>query len=532
MPAELAARYLAEGAWDDRTLGEFLRDALLEDPTRRFRIWSPTHPYLGTVGEVYEESLRVAGGLRALGLGPGDVVAFQLPNWVEAAITFYACTMLGVTLVPIVHFYGPKEVDFILRQSGARALVIVARIGQRDYLAELAAIRAGLANLEHVVVVGETDGASGDVAFDVLRGAEPISGPAHVDPDGAAVIGYTSGTTADPKGVVHSHRTLGFEVRQLSGHQSGRDRPNLVGAPVGHAIGMLGGLLCPLVGGRPIYMIDGWDPPTVLNAMVEEQIAAGSGSTYFFTSLLDCPGFGPEHVELMRFVGLGGSPIPNAVAERAEELGISLVRSYGSTEHPSVTGSLHDMAKEKRIHTDGRPLDWVEIRTVDEEGHDVAFGQPGEILSRGPDRFAGYTDPALSAEAIDEEGWFRTGDVGVIDAEGFLTITDRVKDIIIRGGENVSAAEVEQLLAHMKGVAEVAVVAAPDERLGEHGCAFFRMQPGSEPPDLEAVRTHLAAAGLTRQKWPEELRVVDELPRTPSGKIQKFVLRQRLRDGG
>ncbi len=533
MPAELAERYLAEGAWDDRTLGEFLRDALLEDPTRRFRIWSPTHPHLGTVGEVYEESLRVAGGLRALGLGPGDVVAFQLPNWVEAAITFYACTMLGVTLVPIVHFYGPKEVGFILRQSGARALVIVARIGQRNYLAELATIREGLPNLEHVVVVGGSDDiSSGDVPFDDLRGAEPISGPAHVDPDGAAVIGYTSGTTADPKGVVHSHRTLGCEVRQLSGHQSGRDRPSLVGAPVGHAIGMLGGLLCPLVGGRPIYMIDGWDPPLVLEAMVEEQIAAGSGSTYFFTSLLDCPGFGPEHVELMRFVGLGGSPIPNAVAERADELGISLVRSYGSTEHPSVTGSDHEAAKEKRIHTDGRPLDWVEIRTVDEEGHDVAPGEPGEILSRGPDRFAGYTDPALSAEAIDEDGWFRTGDVGVIDADGYLTITDRVKDIIIRGGENVSAAEVEQLLAHMKGVAEVAVVAAPDERLGEHGCAFFRMQPGSEPPDLEALRTHLAAAGLTRQKWPEELRVVDELPRTPSGKVQKFVLRQRLREGG
>ncbi len=176
-------------------------------------------------------------------------------------------------------------------------------------------------------------------------------------------------------------------------------------------------------------------------------------------------------------------------------------------------------------------MDWVEIRTVDEDGHDVAVGQPGEILSRGPDRFAGYTDPALSAEAIDADGWFRTGDIGVIDADGYLTITDRVKDIIIRGGENVSAAEVEQLLAHMKGVAEVAVVAAPDERLGEHGCAFFRMQPGSEPPDLEAVRAHLAAAGLTRQKWPEELRVVDELPRTPSGKVQKFVLREQLRAG-
>jgi acyl-CoA synthetase (AMP-forming)/AMP-acid ligase II len=441
--------------------------------------------------------------------------------------------MVGVTLVPIVHFYGPKEVGFILRQSGAKALVIVSRIGKRDYLADLETVRDGLESLEKVVVVGDVADRAGEyVRFEDLRGAEPISGPAHGDPDGAAVIGYTSGTTADPKGVVHTHRTLGCEVRQLSDHQSMRNLPNLVGAPVGHAIGMLGGLLCPLYGGKPIYMIDGWDPPTVLSAMVEEHIAAGSGSTYFFTSLLDSPGFGPEHVELMRYVGLGGSPIPNAVAERADELGISLVRSYGSTEHPSITGSLHDAPKEKRIHTDGKPMAWVEIRTVDEEGHDVEVGQPGEILSRGADRFAGYTDPTLSAEAIDADGWFSTGDIGVIDEDGYLTITDRVKDIIIRGGENVSAAEVEQLLAHMKGVAEVAVVAAPDERLGEHGCAFFRMQPGSEAPDLDALRAHLEAAGLTRQKWPEEIRIVDELPRTASGKIQKFVLRQRLRDGG
>ncbi len=531
MPADLAARYMSEAAWDDRSLGQFLSDALLEDPTRRIRIWSPTNAYVGTVGDVYDAARRVAGGLRQLGLGPGDVVAFQLPNWVEAAVTFYASAMLGVTLVPIVHFYGPKEVGFILRQSRASALIQVSRIGARDYYQELATIRDGLEDLKTVVIVGG-DPKGEDLSFEALATSEPIDEPATVDPDSPALIGYTSGTTADPKGVVHTHRTLGCEVRQLSAHQAERDRANLTGAPVGHAIGMLAGLLCPLVSGRPLYLIDGWDPPTVLDAMVEEGIGAGSGSTYFFTSLLDSPGFGPQHVELMRFIGLGGSPIPNAVAERADALGISLVRAYGCTEHPSVTGSKHSDPKEKRIHTDGRPMDWVEIRTVDEDNNDVGIGEPGEILTRGPDRFAGYTDAALSAEAIDADGWFRTGDVGVIDAEGYLTITDRVKDIIIRGGENVSAAEVEQLLAHMDGVAEVAVVAAPDERFGEHGCAFFRMQPGTGAPDLEAVRAHLAAAGLARQKWPEELRTVDDFPRTPSGKVQKFVLRDRLRAGG
>ena len=168
----------------------------------------------------------------------------------EAAITFYACAVLGVTLVPIVHFYGPKEVGFILRQSRARALVIVSRMGKRDFLAELATVREGLSDLERVIVVGEPSG-DDQIRFDDLRTAEPISGPVAVDPDGAALIAYTSGTTADPKGVVHTHRTIGCEVRQLAGNQALRDRASLTGAPVGHAIGMLGGLMCPLVNGRP-----------------------------------------------------------------------------------------------------------------------------------------------------------------------------------------------------------------------------------------------------------------------------------------
>ncbi len=536
LSGDLAAGYLSGGAWDDRTLGQLLAESLLDDPGRTIRIWSPAHPYRGTVGEVYELARRVAGGLAALGAGPGEVVAFQLPNWVEAAATFYAAALLGVTLVPIVHFYGPKEVGFILRQSGARLFVMPGVVGSRDYPAELAGIRGDLPALEAVVVVTGDDDArevpAGDHRFRDLAGADPVDGPRSVDPSSPALIGYTSGTTADPKGVVHSHRTLGCEVRQLAEHQEERSRCNLTGAPVGHSIGMLSGLLIPLHQRRPLYLIDGWDPPTVLSAMVEEDISAGNGSTYFFTSLLDSPAFGPEHLERMRQVSLGGSPIPDAVAERADRLGISLTRAYGCTEHPSVTGSRHGEPRDKRIHTDGRPLRWVELRTVGEDGRDTAVGEPGEILTRGPDRFAGYTDPALTEAAVDAAGWFATGDIGVVDAEGYLTVTDRVKDIIIRGGENVSAAEVEQLLAKMPGVAEVAVVAAPDERMGEHGCAFFRMQDGAAAPDLATLRSHLDRAGLAKQKWPEEIRAVDDLPRTPSGKIQKFVLRQRLRDGG
>ena len=199
----------------------------------------------------------------------------------------------------------------------------------------------------------------------------------------------------------------------------------------------------------------------------------------------------------MTSIGLGGAPVPAAVGDRAESLGISIIRSYGSTEHPSTTGATHDEPATKRNYTDGHPL----------AGRGAAPrrrwatgepGQPGEILSRGPDLFAGYTDPELTAEAVDADGWYRTGDIGVLDEDGWLTITDRKKDIIIRGGENVSAAEVEELLVRLTGVAEVAVVAAPDERLGEHGCAFIRPPPGVDRPR----RSTTSGTTSRRQAWP------------------------------
>jgi len=232
----------------------------------------------------------------------------------------------------------------------------------------------------------------------------------------------------------------------------------------------------------------------------------------------------------MRTIGLGGAPIPAAVGERAESLGISIFRSYGSSELPSITGARHEDPREERLYTDGATLPGVEMRIVDEQGRDLPPGEPGEVLARGPELFAGYMDSSLTADAFVDQDWLATGDIGVVNEHGWLTITDRKKDIIIRGGENISAGEIEELLAKMSGVAEVAVVAGPDPRMGERACAFFRLRPGMQPPDLAAVQEHLAAIGLTRQKWPEEVHEVDDFPRTPSGKIKKFELRTRLRD--
>ncbi len=442
-------------------------------------------------------------------------------------------------MVPIVHFYGTKEVGYILARTRVKALVTADRFGAQDFLANLETMRADLPDLEWVAVVGDVVG-PGNIAFDELVGHGSLDALAEVDPSAPALVAYTSGTTSDPKGVVHAHRTIGAEIRQLGAVQPeallaqagiAPSPPSITGAPVGHGIGMIAALLMPVAGRRPIHLIDVWEPGRVLQAMLDEGCSAGQGSTFFLTSLLDHPDFDPvRHVALMPVIGLGGSAVPAAVGERAERLGITTTRSFGSTEHPSITGCSAVSPRDKRLNTDGTPLPGVEMRLVDDDGHDVAIGEPGEIWSRGPDCFVGYTDPALTAASFAPGGWYMTGDVGVLDTDGYLAITDRKKDIIIRGGENVSAAEVEEILVRMPDVAEVAVVAAPDARLGEIGCAHFRMLHGAAAPDLATLRAALGRAGLARQKWPELIREVKEFPRTPSGKIQKFVLRQQLRD--
>jgi acyl-CoA synthetase len=306
-------------------------------------------------------------------------------------------------------------------------------------------------------------------------------------------------------------------------------RPKLMGSPVTHATGMLGAVLGPLATGEAIHLIDRWDPAHALEVMLEAGIGAGTGASVFLSSLLDHPDFTARHAALIDRVGLGGAPVPVALGERAASHGIAIIRSYGSTEHPSTTGCRFDDPADRRHRTDGRALAGVELRLVDEEGAEVPPGRPGEILSRGPDLCLGYTDPALTAAAFDADGWYHTGDIGVLDDDGSLTLTDRVKDIIIRGGENVSPAEVEQALQTLPGVAEIAVVGAPDPRLGERACAIVRMLPGAAPVTLAEVTAHLSGVGLARPKWPEELRCVEDFPRTASGKVRKVDLRAWLR---
>jgi acyl-CoA synthetase len=504
---ELAQRYEAEGWWTRDTLGDLLARGLAAHPDTAFNVHSAVRPWSGTYRDVEQLARRLAAGLRSRGVGPGDVVALQLPNWMEAAATFWASAILGAVTVPIVHFYGRKEVGHIITAARPRAFITTERFGRMQFHPDLCA---------DVPILGLVG--SEEQGFEELLADEPMAGTLPTDPRGPALIAFTSGTTSDPKGVIHSHQTIGCETRQLQANYTPDRGRNLTAAPVGHFIGMLGAFLIPVLDGSTIDLIDQWDPAEVLALMKREDVAVGGGPPYFFTSLLDHPDFTAEHLRHMRTAGLGGSTVPASVTRRLTDLGINVFRSYGSTEHPSITGTPYNGPEDKRLLTDGSPRAGVEIR----------LGEDGEIFSRGPDLCLCYTDELLTARAFDDDGWYRTGDVGVLDADGYLTITDRKADVIIRGGENISALEVEEVLLAMPAVAEAVVVAAPDARLGERTAAVLRVKAGHEMPTIEKVRDHFKRAGVAAQKWPEELHQVDDYPRTASGKVQKFLVRQDI----
>ncbi|MDW4904012.1 AMP-binding protein [Streptomyces sp. ADMS] len=283
VPAELANRYETEGWWTRDTLGDLLARGLTAAPDAECRVHSAVRPWTGTFADVELVARRLAAGLGARGVGPGDVVAFELPNWMEAAAVFWASAFLGAVVVPVVHFYGRKEVGYILDAVRPRAFVTAARFGHLEHRPDLSA------DVPVVGVVGW------DFA-DLLAG-EPLAGVLPADPAGPALIAFTSGTTHDHKGVVYSHQSLGFETRQLAGLSPPDRGRQLASAPVGHFIGMVNAILIPVLDGTPVNLADVWDLGAALALMKGDGLTVGGGAAYYLTSLLDRPELTPAHLD-------------------------------------------------------------------------------------------------------------------------------------------------------------------------------------------------------------------------------------------
>jgi len=518
--------YRRSGAWRGETLAQVLESTAARVPDRTAIVDGAER--IG-FAELVARAERIAGGLAALGVGPGDVVAVQLPNWHETVTAYCAIARLGAVVNPVLPIHRRRELGFVVREAGARLLIAPGRYRDCDHRALAREVRADAPALADIVVVRDVP-EHGEHTWSELAASSNVAPPAPRDAEAVALLLYTSGTTADPKGVLHSHETLLAEARSLGDvHGLGAADTTLMPSPLAHISGIVHAFLVPCVYGARAVLMERWDATLALELIAAEGVTYMVGAPTFLRDLARHPALDRHDVSSFRLFSCGGADVdPALVRDAAVRLGCVAKRVYGSSEFPTITTTGPDDPPARRIDSDGRPIGAAELRLVDDDGVAVPAGSEGEVLARGPECFLGYRDAALNADTFTADGWLRTGDLGVLDEAGFLRITGRKKDIIIRKGENISAREIEDLLASHPAVAEVAVIGLPDPAAGEIACAVIRLNIGTSTPTLADVTAHLLALGLSKRKLPEQLAVVDDFPRTPSGKIVKRTLRDRL----
>jgi len=521
--AALRDRWYAEGWYSSRTCIDALGRAAVDHAEIPVVFVNEEAETTAKLGELHRAAKAVAAGLQRRGVRPGDAVAVQLTNRIECAVAYAAVLLCGAVLVPIVHIYGRGEVDFILSESRARLFIMPAGFRSASYVERVAGYR-GLPDLQDVVIVDAAGPGPEYLPWHELAGDPHDYVAPTVLSDDVCVLIYTSGTVSAPKGVQHSHNSLLAEQESLSGLiAGGPDDVQLVTFPPGHVAG-LNSMLKPLLSGTRSVFLDHWDPALAADLIARFAVTSTSGAPFHLSGLLQVEGVTAKLATLREFL-TGAAPVTDDLARGAAAAGVTAYRCYGMTEHPTVTGAhAHDPAA-VRMATDGSPMAGCAVRTIGPDGADVPPGCDGEVVVQGPDQFIGYRDPALNADAFTPDGWFRTGDLGRLDAHGRLTITDRIKDVIIRGGETISSGQVEDVLQAHPAVAEAAAVAAPDPRYGEVVAAVVVLEPGALF-DLAELQRHFASAGLARQKTPERLVIVDSLPRTALGKVRKADLRR------
>jgi cyclohexanecarboxylate-CoA ligase len=472
---------------------------------------------------------RVAHGLRSHGVGPGRVISCQLPNWSEAIILFLAALRLGAVVNPIPPTYRASEVRFMLGLLESQVAVVPSTFRGFDHAGMLAGLRPGLPRLEHAFVA-RGDGPAGTTPLAVLteqpwearEGRRDLSG---MGADAVHEVVFTSGTTGEPKGVMHTQNTtLSTLYRAIERLELTEREVLLMASTVGHQTGFLFGHCLNLLLGSTAVWMDIWNVEEGVRLIESEGVTFSIGATPFLRDLTYVE-TARDRSSLRLFVS-AGAPIPRALVRDARErLGCTISAGWGMTENGMVTcNGLHD-DEEKIFGSDGCPLPGMELQIVDGDGAPVPSGVEGDLLARGAAQFVGYFQrPQFTAEAHTEDGWFRTGDRGIIDRDGYLAITGRTKDLIIRGGENIPVVEVENLLYTHPKIAGIAIVATPDPRLGERACAVVIPREG-QTITLGEIVSFLERHQLARQKFPERLELVSEFPTTPSGKIQKYKLR-------
>ncbi|TKI02933.1 medium-chain fatty-acid--CoA ligase [Martelella alba] len=524
------AQYRRQGYWGDASLADYWHQSVKMAPDKIAVIDNQGASF--TYADLDTAAGRVAAYLLSRGIAPGDRVAFQLPGWCEFTLIYLACLKAGAVAVPLLPAYRETELLWTLNKSRARILFAPTVFKNTQPVARIAPLRDKLPHLLDVVAVDKLAPA-GDNRLSLSRVLEmhaPLESPVRVQGDALAAVLFTSGTEGVPKGVMLTHNNILASERAYCAtlNLSWLD-VILMPAPLGHATGFLHGVTAPFIIGARSVLLDIFNADDCLALLEREKCTCVMGATPFVYDLLCAVQRQPRDLSSLRFFLCGGTTIPKSITRECLRMGIKLLSVYGATESsPHAVVKLGDTLA-RVINTDGTAAPGVEIKVVDPARRTLPFGEEGEEVSRGPNVFMGYLDePELTARVLDKEGWYYSGDLCRMDADGYIKITGRKKDIIVRGGENISSREVEEILLQHPRIRDAGVVAMPDERLGERSCAYVVLNAPGETLTLNDVVAFFSRKRVAKYKYPEHVVVVDELPRTASGKIKKYLLREDI----
>ncbi|MCB2048199.1 MAG: AMP-binding protein [Novosphingobium sp.] len=515
----LARIWREQGWWCDETMGQVARRLALNEPDRTLIVDGEVRL---TVAQVVRDAENIAQHFLARGIGPGKVVSFMLPNWHEAAAIYLACSLTGAVAHPIVPQLRDSEVAFMLVDGASRLIFVPAEFRGFDYRTMMDRVNAGRDDPVETVVLRGGPGGHTPFAALIESVEQPQSLPV-VDPDSVKMLMYTSGTTGRPKGVLHSHNSLHALIRQIQKHWHVEPGDSFfVPSPISHIGGSIYAFEIPLLCGTTAVLQEQWDPVAAVAAIDRERCTHMAGATPFLDGLLGVAELARSTLASLKVFICGGASVPPGLVRRAqvyfEKAAVS--RVYGSTEVPVLTvGSLEPGEEDMAAETDGR-IGIAEVRLVAEE-----------VTARGPQMLRGYLHREDEAEAFTEDGFFRMGDLAREVEGGYLVITGRAKDIIIRNGENIAPKEIEDLLIDHPSIADITVVGLPDQRTGERACAVI-VPSGDSAPDRQALGSFLGERGVAKFKWPEQVELRKELPRNAAGKVLKHVLQKELSGAG
>jgi acyl-CoA synthetase len=522
--------YYENGLWSTSTVFDYFCETVNKFP-RKIAIVDRGQKI--SYKMLFERVKQVANGLKNLQIKKGDFVSVQLPNWAENVIIYLACTKIGAIYNPIPYTARHQEVKYILSLCESKVFVIPEQFRNFNYIEMVNLIQDDI-GIPRIIIVNGTEDNSFLLFEDVLSMESNDFDEDQVNADDPVVVLFTSGTESVPKGVIHTHNTVLYGERLLSESLSiTQDDAVFMASPLSHSTGFLRGVNLPMMIGAKSVLMDHFSPGKALQIICEEKCTFSMGSTPFLYDLLGEISKNNNEYDLssFRFFLCGGAPIPRHMVTEANNCGFKVLAVYGSSESSPHAVSRLDDSEELVVSSDGKPLPGIEVKIVDENRNELPQGEIGEEASRGPNVFLGYfKQPELTKKYLDEDGWYYSGDLGVLQPNHYLRIVGRKKDIIIRGGQNISPAEVENLLYKHSKIEKVSIIGVPDERMGERACAIVVPKEG-QIFTFEEMIDFLSEQKIAKYKYPEKLYLTKELPTTPSGKIQKRKILEMLKGG-